>query len=154
MAAPCKPPLGTIPGTGFNVVSVPDVAGSSYNNAADQLLYEIWQTLLLILAALGGGMTTKVVAFTIGDGQVGTPVAGTNSFVVAAFGGVNLGNVELLVLRNGIQLQYSNGVTALQIIRKNTGATGGFQFDAASGLTFQDGESYQLFVTGINNTIE
>lgn len=155
MAAPCKPPLGTIPGTGFNIVSVPDQAGSSYNNAADQLLYEIWQTLLLILAAQNPPGMAIPILFTIGDGKVGTPIAGTTSLSLAA-----LANKAFIVLRNGIQLTFSDGTTELYIIRKNTGAVAGFDFDpapfgnVANTLTFQNGDSYQIFITGLDNVIE
>jgi len=156
MPTPCRPPLLSISGTGDNTVLVPqqvDGKKASYNDAADKLLYEIWQTLLLILAA-NPPAVSKPILFTVGDGQADTPADGTTSLVLASFGGIPMGNTEFVVLRNGIQLQYSNGITALQIIRKNTGATGGFDFDPASMLTFQDGDSYQLFPVGINTTIE
>lgn len=149
---PCRNPLLSIGGTGFNQVLVPQ-DGSSYNDAADKLLYEIWQTLLLIAAANPPASMTPIL-FTIGDGQVGTPVAGTSSLFVPALQGQPINNKQMLWFRNGILLQYSNGVTPLQIIRHNNGVNAGFDFDPASGLTFQPGESYQGFIIGTNNTIE
>lgn len=151
---PCKPPLTSIPGTGFNIVDVPGVQGASYPNVTDQLLYEIWQTLLLILAANPPAVSIPII-FTIGDGQAGTPIAGTNSIFAPSLQGQSLANKQLLVLRNGIQLEYTNGVTHLDIIRHNNGTNAGFTFDAAgSNLTFQTGENYQIFIIGINTTNE
>lgn len=156
MPTPCRTPLLSINGTGNNTVLVPDsVDGkkASYNDAADKLLYEIWQTLLLILAANPPAMTIPIF-FTVGDGQPDTPATGSSSLVLATFGGIPMGNTEFIVFRNGFQMQYSNGITALQIIRKNTGATGGFDIDPVTGITFQPGDSWQLFPIGINTTIE
>lgn len=156
MASPCRVPLLSIDGTGSNTVLVPwtsDGQKAAYNDAADKLLYEIWQTLLLILAANPPAMIQPIY-FTVGDGQADTPASGSSSIVLADFMGIPMGNKQFIVFRNGIQLQYSDGITALQIVRKNTGATGGFEFDPTSGLTFQNGESYQLFPIGQNTTIE
>lgn len=150
---PCKPTLEMIDGTGFNRVAVPGQEGAEYTAITNQLLYEIWQSNLLILAALNPpGMTTPI-AFTIGDGLAGTPLDGTTSLHSPIIQGQSIVNKTLLVLRNGIQLQYSNGTTPLQIIRFNDGTDGGFDFDPASGLTFATGESYQIFVIGSNTTI-
>lgn len=162
MATSCRPPLLTIDGTGSNRVEVPqtlDGKKGQYNDSADKLLYEIWQTLLLILAANPPAMTIPII-FTVGDGQADTPANGSSSLVLANFGGILMGDKEFIVIRNGILMQYSNIITPLQIIRKNTGATGGFIMDPAPGgdplaaLTFQNGDSYQIFPIGINTTIE
>lgn len=147
MAAPCKPALGSIPGTGFNQVTVPDQAGSSYNNAADQLLYEIWQTLLTLSPT--PPVMHLPIFFTIGDGKPGTPVAGTTVYSTAL-----LANLQAIVFRNAILMQYSDGVTTLQINRDNTGAVGGFTIEPSSGITFQPGENWQIFIIGSNTTIE
>lgn len=151
---PCKPTLVMIDGTGFNRVAVPGQEGAEYTAITNQLLYEIWQSNLLILAALNPpGMVTPII-FTIGDGQAGTPLNGTTSLHESIIQGQSIVNKTLLVLREGIQLQYSSTTTPLQIIRFNDGVDGGFDFDPASGLTFVTGESYNIFVIGINTTIE
>lgn len=150
----CSNYLIPIPGSGYNVVNVPGPNSKGYTNVTDQLLYEIWQTNLLILAALNPPGMVIPIEFTIGDGQIGTPVAGTDTLFVPTLQGQALNDKTILVFRNGIQLQYSNAYTNLQIQRLNGGGSGGFMFDPVSGLTFQPGESYQLFVIGINTTIE
>lgn len=155
---PCPTPLQQIPGTNFNTVEVP--AGPQpeylgYTNYTDKLLYEIWQTLLILAGAANPPALTKIISFTIGDGQAGTPADGDTSLITAAIQGQSLFNMNLAVEREGIFLQYSSGVTALQIIRKNVmGGTGGFEFDPASGLSFVTGESYNIFVVGQNTTLE
>ena len=154
MSTACRTPLLTIPGTGFNTVEVPQAGNASgYNDAADKLLYEIWQTLLLILANTPA-TSVKPILFTIGDGQADTPLANTNSIFVPSLQGQSIVNKQLIVFRNGVLLQYSNGITPLQIIRHNNGVDAGFTFDPASGLTFQPIDSYQIFITGTNSTIE
>lgn len=144
----CNVPLTQIAGTGFNTVAVPATQGAEYKSITQQLLYEILQGInLLVAAAIPPGMVTPVF-FTIGDGQAGTPAAGTSTLHIPA-----LADKEVLVLRNGIQLQYSDGITVLQIKRFNDHTNGGFTFEAASGLTFQAGENYQLFPIGLNTTL-
>ncbi len=145
---PCKPPLTAIAGTGLNIVQVPSVPGSGYTSITNELLYEIWQTNLLIIAALNPPGVVTLIDFTIGDGKAGTPANGTTSFHVAA-----LADKTFLVLRNGIALGFYDGVTHLQIIRFNDHVNGGFDFDPASGLTFATGEWYQIYPIGINTTI-
>lgn len=147
-SGPCKPPLTQIAGTGFNNVAVPGQTGAGYNSITEQLLYEIWQGILLLIAGQNPPGIVAPLIFTVGDGKPNTPANGSTSLHLPT-----LVNKELLVLRNGIQLQYSDGVTALQIIRFNDGTDGGFDFDPASGLTFQNGESYQIFPIGANPTI-
>lgn len=147
-SGPCRVPLQSVSGTGFNNVMVPGSQGAEYTAITNQLLYEIWQSNLLILAALNPpGMVVPII-FTVGDGQIGTPAVGATSLHLPT-----LVDKELLVLRNGIQLQYSDGITPLQIIRFNNSPNGGFDFDPASGLSFQAGESYQIFPIGLNTTI-
>lgn len=146
---PCSTYLIEISGTGYNKVNVPGPNSQGYKSVTDQLLYEIWQTLLLILAAQNPPGMVAPILFTIGDGGPITPVAGTTSFRSAS-----LLNKEAIVIRNGIQMQYFDGTTHLQIIRFNDGVTnGGFDLDPVSGLTFQGGDSYQIFPTGANTTI-
>jgi hypothetical protein len=152
---PCNVPLSIVNGTGENTVAVPGDPGSQYKSITEQLLYEIWQTLLLILAGSGGLPVTKIVSFTIGDGQAGTPANGTTSLVVAGLiQGQSLTDKNLLVIRNGIELKYSTGVSHNDIIRLNTtGVSGGFEFDAAgSALDFENGDVYDIYVVGINTS--
>lgn len=144
----CNVSLTQIAGTGLNTVAVPQNVGAEYKSITNQLLYEIWQgILLLVAAAIPPGMTVPII-FRVGDGQAGTPAVGVTTFRRAA-----LADKEVLVLRNGIQLQYSDPATALQIIRFNDHTNGGFDFDPASGLSFQNGDTYQMFPIGLNNTI-
>lgn len=150
----CPTPLQRISGTNFNVVSVP--AGPEpnylgYTNYTDQLLYEIWQTLLILAAAANPPAMTKIISFEIGDGQAGTPANGDTSLEAAAIQGQSLVNVNLLVIREGIELVYSSAVTVNQIRRYNHGGQGGFVFEAG-GLSFQTGERYDIYVVGSNTT--
>lgn len=150
---PCNVPLTQISGTGFNTVAVPATQGAQYKSITEQLLYEIWQSLLILIAGqTPPGMAAPIV-FTIGDGQSFTPAAGTTSFHQSVVNGVNLGDKLLLVQRNGITVDYSTPATANQIIRFNDHTIGGFDFDPASGLTFQNGERYSLWLAGIDTTI-
>lgn len=153
-AGPCNVPLTQQDGTGFNTVAVPGTQGAQYKSITEQLLYEIWQTLLLLLAGATPPGMSPLIRFTIGDGQAGTPVAGTTSLHVGVLQGVNMVNRSFLVIREGIALRFSTGVTANDIIRFNNGATlGGFDFDPASGLSFVNGEEYQIAVYGQDTTI-
>jgi hypothetical protein len=155
LPGPCPIPLGTIIGTGYNIVNVPNLPGANYKSTTEQLLYEIWQTLLLILAGQNPPGMVVPIMFTIGDGQAGTPANGTTQLIAPTIQGQNILNKSLLVIRNGIALNYSTPETAAQIERYNDGVTnGGFIFDPASGLSFQTGETYQIFVIGINTQIQ
>lgn len=99
------------------------------------------------------GVTDPFVDFTIGDGQAGTPANGTTTFHVATFAGQNLVNKRLLVLREGIALNYNTPVANNgEIARFNNGALGGF--DWQGGGFFATGERYQIYIIGIDNTIE
>lgn len=151
---PCNVPLTVINGTGENSVAVPQDQGSQYKSITEQLLYEIWQTLLLLLAASGGLPVTKIVSFTIGDGQAGTPANGTTSLNVANLQGQSLTDKNLLVVRNGIALKYTTPVSHEDIIRLNTTTvSGGFEFDAAgSALDFETDDVYDIYVVGINTS--
>jgi hypothetical protein len=150
-AGPCNVPLDTIIGTGFNTVAVPDEPGAQYKSVTEQLLYEIWQGILLLLAATNPPGMVVPITFTIGDGQAGTPANGTTALSAPAIQGQSIVNKTLLVVREGIVLMYSDATTARQIIRINTvGGDGGFSFDPASGLTFQTGESYEILTIGTN----
>lgn len=150
-AGPCNVPLDTIIGTGFNTVNVPDQPGAQYKSTTEQLLYEIWQGILQLLAATNPpGMVTPIT-FTIGDAQPGTPANGATALSTPALQGQSLVNKTLLVIREGIVLMYSDADDARQIVRINTaGGDGGFSFDPASGLSFQTGESYQILTIGTN----
>lgn len=151
---PCNVPLSIVNGTGENSVAVPINTGAQYKSITEQLLYEIWQTLLLILAGSGGLPVTKVISFTVGDGQAGTPVAGTTVLNAANLQGQSITDKNLLVSRNGILLKYTTPATNNDIIRLNTtGVSGGFQFDAAgSNLQFENGDDYDIYVVGINTS--
>lgn len=100
------------------------------------------------------GVTVPLVSFDIGDGQAGTPASATTSLEVAALQGQSLYNKELLVIREGIELKYSTPVTVQDIRRYNSAGLGGFVFEPASGLSFQTGEHYDIYIIGINNTIQ
>ena len=150
---PCNVPLTVINGTGENSVAVPQDTGSQYKAITEQLLYEIWQTLLLIAASTTVTMT-KIISFTIGDGQIGTPANGATVLNVANIQAQSLINANLLVIRNGIELKYTSAVTHNDIIRLNTtGVSGGFEFDAAgSALSFENGDVYDIYVVGVNTS--
>lgn len=109
-------------------------------------------------AASGGGglpgVTVPLISFTVGDGQAGTPANNATTFEAVTVQGQNIVNKQLLVSRGGILLPWSTGVTANAIKRFNSGGVGGFYFDAASGLSFQTGEQYDIYITGVNNTIQ
>lgn len=149
----CLNPLDQVQGTGYNAVAVPGPGTKGYTSITDELLYEIWQTNLQIIAALNPpGMVTPII-FTIGDGKAGTPLDGTTSFHASVIQGQNIVDKTLLVLRNSFQMRYYDGVTHYEIIRFNDHVNGGFDMDPASGITFANGDSYQIFVIGANTTI-
>lgn len=150
----CPIPLQSIPGSGFNTVEVP--AGPApgylgYTNYSDKLLYEVWQTLLLIAAA-NPPTVTKIISFDVGDGQTDVPVNGDTSLELPSLLGQSLVNQNLLVIREGIELKYSSAVTTKDIRRYNHGGNGGFVFEGASGLSFQEGEHYDIYAVGFNST--
>jgi hypothetical protein len=145
----CVTPLVSIPGSNFNTVDVPASTNGGYKSYAEKLLYEIWQTLLLIQAA-NPPTVTKIISFDVGDGQANTPANGTNSIELPAINGQSIVNSNLLVIREGIGLKYSSAVTVKDIRRYNHGGNGGFVFEG--GLTFQNGEHYDIFIVGYNTT--
>jgi hypothetical protein len=145
---PCYVPLTQDQGTGFNTFASPDTQGAQYKSITEQLLYEIMQGILLLVAATVTNVAP--ITFTIGDGQAGTPAAGTSTLETPAIQGQTIFNKSLIVARNGILLQYTTPATAAQIKRYNNAGNGGFYFDPASGLTFQAGETYSIFVFGVN----
>jgi hypothetical protein len=150
---PCNVPLTVIPGTGYNNVAVPLQNGAEYKSITEQLLYEVWQSNLAILAALNpAGMITPIT-FTIGDGQAGTPANGTTSLHAVSIQGQNIVDKALLVIRNGIALNYKTPVNDNQIIRFNDHTNGGFDFTGSSGLSFQTGEVYLIMVIGTDTTV-
>lgn len=109
------------------------------------------------VAAGGGGslpgVTVPFIDFTIGDGQTGTPVNGSTVFAVASFAGQSLLNKQLLVLREGIALNWNTLVQNNGEIRRyNSGGLGGFTYQG--GLFFATGDRYQIYIIGINNTIQ
>ena len=153
---PCNVTLTLINGTGFNTVEVPANAGAQYKAITEQLLYEIWQTLLLLLAGQNPPGMTPIIKFTIGDGQAGTPANGTTSLHAAVLQGVNISNRAILILREGIGLKYTTAATNNDIIRFNDGTDGGFDFDPArpgGQLHFATGEEYMLVITGQDTSI-
>jgi len=110
------------------------------------------------IAASGGGgnlpgVTIPFVDFTIGDGQAGTPANGTTVFSVASFSGQSLFNKQLLVAREGILLNWNTLVQANGEIRRyNSGGLGGFTWEG--GGFFSTGERYQIYIIGVNATIQ
>lgn len=150
----CVPPLTAIAGTGFNVVQVPGAPNSAYKSIAEELLYEIWQVLLLILTALGGAPMTTKISFSVDDGQAGSPVNGDTSLQQASMQGISIFNKLLLVIREGIELKYSSPVEVMDIRRFNSAGNGGFVFEPPSGLSFQSGERYNIFIIGTNTTVD
>lgn len=150
----CSNYLLMVNGTGYNKVAVPGPSSKGYTSITDQLLYEIWQTNLLIIAGLTPPGMTAPIIFTIGDGGPDTPAAGTTSLHAATLGGQSIANKTLVVFRNGFLLNYSTATDVNQIVRFNDGTDGGFDFTPASGLFFDTGEVYNIFILGINTTIE
>lgn len=98
------------------------------------------------------GVTIPFVGFAVDDGQVGSPVNGQSSLIVSTLQGQSLVDKELLVLREGIQLLWNTAVSVNNIRRYNTGLMGGWTFEG--GLVFLSGERYQIFIIGVNTTIE
>lgn len=95
-----------------------------------------------------------VITFSVGDGQVGSPVDGQTALTLASMQGQSLINVQLLVIREGIALNWNSAVQTKDIRRYNSGGLGGFTFEAATGLKFFFGEYYMIFVQSINTTVQ
>jgi hypothetical protein len=102
------------------------------------------------------GVTVPLISFTVGDGQAGTPVDGSTALVVATLQGQSLVDKQLLVVREGIELKYSSMGSVQNIKRYNSGGLGGFYFDPAAAfpLAFYNGEHFDVFITGINSTVQ
>lgn len=151
---PCNVPLTQVDGSGNNTYAAPITQGAQYKSITEQLLYEIMEGINTLIQIQGGLPVTKIITFTIGDGQADTPAAGGSSLVAAAIQAQSITDKNLLVIRNGIELKYSSAVTHNDIIRvNNTGVSGGFEFDAAgSNLKFQNGDVYDIYVVGVNTT--
>lgn len=100
------------------------------------------------------GVTVPLITFAVDDGQPGSPVNNQTALIAASLQGQSLVNKQLLPIREGIALLYNSAIAINQIRRYNSGGQGGFSFEVSSGLSFQTGERYQLYIMGINNTIE
>jgi len=101
------------------------------------------------------GVTVPFIDFAVGDGQPGSPVDGDTTLIATTLQGQNIVNKQLLVIREGVQLLYNTAVDTNQIRRYNTGGQGGFSFESGEGPgAFFNGERYQIFITGTNNTDE
>jgi len=97
--------------------------------------------------------TIPFVDFTIGDGQTGTPLAGATFWTVATFQGQPIYNIQLLVIREGIPLNWNTPVTANGDIRRyNLLGLGGFTWQF--GGSFFALERYQIYLIGQNITQE
>jgi len=100
----------------------------------------------------GPAGVNTVITFAVGDGQVGTPVDGQTSLTLASMQGQSLVNVQLLVIREGIALNWNSAVQTNDIRRYNHAGLGGFSFEAATGLKFFNGERYMIYILSINTT--
>jgi len=98
------------------------------------------------------GVTIPFIGFRVGDGQAGTPVNGATFLRLASLQGQPLVNMQLLVIREGIQLLWNTAVDVNDLRRYNSGGLGGWTFEG--GLTFNTGERYQIFIIGTNTTVE
>jgi hypothetical protein len=96
----------------------------------------------------------KVITFAVGDGQAGSPVDGDTTLHLATLQGQSIYNVQLLVIREGIALNWNSAVQINDIRRYNSGGLGGFTFTTEGGLAFYDGERYMIFIMSINTTTE
>jgi hypothetical protein len=106
-------------------------------------------------ASSGGSSPTFAnyfMGFAVGDGQDGSPVDGQTSLKVATLVGQPITNTELLVIREGIQLLWNTAIAVNNIRRFNSGGLAGWTFEG--GLSFQAGERYQVFIIGINTTVQ
>jgi hypothetical protein len=95
------------------------------------------------------GVTAQLCSFAVGDGQDGVPAGGT-SLQVVTLCGQNIVNKQLLVLREGIELIWDSAVQVNMIRRYNHAGFGGWNFEAVSGLSFQTGERYDVYIIGNN----
>lgn len=99
------------------------------------------------------GVTDPFVDFTVGDGQPGSPNNGDTFWTVASFQGQSIFNKRLLVIREGIALNWNTPVAANGEIRRyNSGGLGGWTFQG--GLFFFAGDRFQVYIIGVNTKIE
>lgn len=98
------------------------------------------------------GVTVPLVTFTVGSGDPGVPNNGDKAWHVGTFEGQDLTNKQLLVVREGIPVLWNTTSTVGDIQRFNNGTTAGFDWTGI--LAFQGGERFQIYITGINDTIE
>lgn len=98
------------------------------------------------------GVTVPFIGFAVDDGQAGSPTNGQTFLRLASLQGQSLVDVQLLVIREGIQLLWDTPVAVNDIRRYNSGGLGGWTFEG--GLTFNTGERYQIFIIGTNTTVE
>lgn len=99
---------------------------------------------------VGPGGTNTVITFAVGDGQAGSPVNGDMTLIADSLQGQSLVNVQLLVIREGIGLNWNSAVQTNDIRRYNHAGMGGFTFEASTGLKFFQDERYMIFVLSIN----
>lgn len=100
----------------------------------------------------GPAGTNTVITFAVGDGQAGSPVDMQTALIASVLQGQSLVNVQLLVVREGIGLNWNSAVQTNDIRRYNHSGQGGFSFEPASGLKFFSGERYMLFIISKNTT--
>jgi hypothetical protein len=99
------------------------------------------------------GVTDPFVDFTVGDGQTGSPNDGDTFWRVATFDGQQIFNKRLLVIREGIALNWNTPVASNGEIRRyNSGGLGGFTWESSG--PFIGGQRYQIYIVGTDTTIE
>ena len=98
------------------------------------------------------GVTIPMVSFAVGDGQDGVPVDGATFIKATTLCGQNIVDKQLGVCREGIWFLWNSAVQVMQMRRFNSGGLGGWTFEA--GQLFVGGERYNVFILGINNTVE
>jgi len=102
------------------------------------------------------GVTVPLVSFYVDGPGSNVPVGGQTQLRVATLKGQSLVNKELLVINEQQELMYADSPAApFQIKRYNDGTLGGFDFNTAVGPgSFVSGDRYDIFIVGINNTID
>lgn len=101
------------------------------------------------------GVTDPFFAFAVGDGQAGSPVNGQTSLKLASFDGQSLVNKRLQPVREGIGALWNTPVATNDMRRFNSGGLGGWTFEPSGGFVqFNEGERWQVYISGIDNTIE
>lgn len=94
----------------------------------------------------------SVITFAVGDGQAGSPADGDASLIAAMLQGQSLVNVQLLVIREGIGVNWNSAVQVNDIRRYNHLGQGGFTWE--NGVTFQAGERFMIYILSLNFTDE